>query len=79
MRIIFTAGGSIYPLGHCCGSLFEQVDETLLIVVYNAAGFANKIAFRSAHFAVGTVTGRVDWGMRDLSCVASRDPGLQKK
>ena len=44
MRIIVTAGWSIYPLGYFCGYLLGAVDETLLIVVYNVAGFVNKIA-----------------------------------
>ena len=45
MRIIVTAGWSIYPLGYFCGYLLGAVDETLLIVVYNVADFVNKIAF----------------------------------
>ena len=39
MSIIVTAGWSIYPLGDFCGYLSGAVDETLLIVVYNVAGF----------------------------------------
>ena len=45
MRFIVTAGWSIYPCGYFCGYLLGAVDETLLIVVYNVAGFVNKIAF----------------------------------
>jgi len=45
MRIIVTAGWSIYPLGYYYGYLLGAVDETLLNVVYNVADFVNKIAF----------------------------------
>ena len=45
MWFIVTAGWSIYPLGYFCGYLSGAVDETLLIVVYNVAGFVNKIGF----------------------------------
>ena len=45
MRIIATAGWSIYPLGYLYGYLLGEVGETLMIVVYNVAGFVNKIAF----------------------------------
>merc|ERR1740123_2224733 len=45
MRIIVTAGWSIYPLGYYYGYLLGAVDETPLNVVYNVADFVNKIAF----------------------------------
>merc|ERR1712238_31098 len=45
MRIIVTAGWSVYPLGYYYGYLLGAVDETLLNVVYNVADFVNKIAF----------------------------------
>ena len=35
MRVIFTAGWSIYLLGYFCGYLLEKVDEALFTVVYN--------------------------------------------
>ena len=37
MKILATAGWSIYPLGYFCGYLSGAVDETLLIVVCNVA------------------------------------------
>merc|ERR1712154_442914 len=45
MRLIVTAGWSIYPLGYLFGYLLGQVDEKVLNVVYNVADFVNKIAF----------------------------------
>jgi len=45
MRIIVTAGWSIYPLGYLFGYLLGTVDDTVLNVVYNIADFVNKIAF----------------------------------
>jgi len=45
MRIIVTAGWSIYPLGYYYGYLLGAVDESILNVVYNVADFVNKIAF----------------------------------
>jgi len=45
MRVIVTAGWSIYPLGYYYGYLLGSVDEGLLNVVYNLADFVNKIAF----------------------------------
>ena len=38
MRVIVTAGWSIYPLGYYYGYLLGSVDEALLNVVYNLAG-----------------------------------------
>merc|ERR1711879_302653 len=45
MRMIVTAGWSIYPLGYLFGYLLGVVDETFLNVLYNIADFVNKIAF----------------------------------
>merc|ERR1739847_211442 len=45
MRMIVTAGWSIYPLGYLFGYLLGSVDETFLNVLYNVADFVNKIAF----------------------------------
>merc|ERR1711977_646539 len=45
MRMIVTAGWSIYPLGYLFGYLLGSVDETFLNVLYNIADFVNKIAF----------------------------------
>jgi len=45
MRMIVTAGWSIYPLGYLFGYLLGVANETLLNVIYNIADFVNKIAF----------------------------------
>jgi len=45
MRMIVTAGWSIYPLGYLFGYLLGAVDEVFLNVLYNIADFVNKIAF----------------------------------
>jgi bacteriorhodopsin len=45
MRIIVTAGWSIYPLGYLFGYLLGAVDSVFLNVIYNVADFVNKIAF----------------------------------
>merc|ERR1712061_872067 len=45
MRMIVTAGWSIYPLGYLFGYLLAAVDEVFLNVLYNIADFVNKIAF----------------------------------
>merc|ERR1712226_498438 len=45
MRMIVTAGWSIYPLGYLFGYLLGAVDEVYLNVIYNIADFVNKIAF----------------------------------
>merc|ERR1712217_217526 len=45
MRMIVTAGWSIYPLGYLFGYLLGVVDEVFLNVLYNIADFVNKIAF----------------------------------
>jgi len=45
MRIIVTAGWSIYPLGYFFGYLMGAVDDAALNLVYNLADFVNKIAF----------------------------------
>merc|ERR1711988_6708 len=45
MRIIVTAGWSIYPLGYLFGYLLGAVDSVYLNVIYNIADFVNKIAF----------------------------------
>ena len=45
MRIIVSAGWSIYPLGYLFGYLLGAVDEVFLNLLYNIADFVNKIAF----------------------------------
>jgi len=45
MRIIVTAGWSIYPLGYFFGYLRGSVADSSLNLVYNLADFVNKIAF----------------------------------
>merc|ERR1719220_2682670 len=45
MRMIVTAGWSIYPLGYLFGYLLGSVDDSSLNLVYNLADFINKIAF----------------------------------
>jgi len=45
MRIIVTAGWSIYPLGYYFGHLTGAVQDAPLNLVYNLADFVNKIAF----------------------------------
>ena len=47
MRIIVTIGWAVYPLGYIFGYLTGGVDVNSLNVIYNAADFLNKIAFRS--------------------------------
>merc|ERR1712178_507839 len=45
MRMIVTAGWSIYPLGYLFGYLLGSVDQVFLNVLYNIADVINKIAF----------------------------------
>jgi len=45
MRLIVTAGWSIYPLGYFFGYLRGSVADSSLNLVYNLADFVNKIAF----------------------------------
>merc|ERR1711904_517887 len=45
MRLIVTAGWSIYPLGYFFGYLMGAVNDDALNLVYNLADFVNKIAF----------------------------------
>merc|ERR1712203_770987 len=45
MRLIVSAGWSIYPLGYLLGFLLGTVDQTALNVVYNVANLVNKILF----------------------------------
>merc|ERR1711862_215117 len=45
MRLIVTAGWSIYPLGYLFGYLRGAVDDAALNLVYNLADFVNNIAF----------------------------------
>merc|ERR1712204_92480 len=51
MRLIVTAGWSIYPLGYFFGYLMGAVDDHVLNLVYNLADFVNKIAFLPCHLA----------------------------
>merc|ERR1712157_574875 len=45
MRLIVTAGWSIYPLGYVFGLMLGQADDATLNIIYNIADFVNKIAF----------------------------------
>jgi bacteriorhodopsin len=45
MRLIVSAGWSIYPLGYFLGFLTGIADQTTLNVVYNIADLVNKIGF----------------------------------
>merc|ERR1712005_41007 len=45
MRLIVSAGWSIYPLGYFLGFLTGVADQTTLNVVYNVADLVNKICF----------------------------------
>jgi len=45
MRLIVTAGWSIYPGGYLFGYLMGAVDDKALNVIYNIADFLNKIGF----------------------------------
>merc|ERR1719188_1409175 len=45
MRLIVTAGWSIYPLGYVFGLMLGQADDSTLNIIYNIADFVNKIAF----------------------------------
>merc|ERR1711862_21380 len=45
MRIIVSAGWSIYPLGYLFGYLLGAVEDSSLNLIYNLADFVNKIAF----------------------------------
>jgi len=51
MRLIVTAGWSIYPLGYFFGYLMGGVDDSILNLVYNLADLVNKIAFCLAIWA----------------------------
>merc|ERR1712154_95749 len=53
MRLIVTAGWSIYPLGYLFGYLMGQVKPDVLNLVYNLADFVNKIAFCLAIWSCG--------------------------
>jgi len=45
MRIIVTAGWSIYPIGYVLGMILGSDSDKALNLVYNLADFVNKIAF----------------------------------
>merc|ERR1719263_1967248 len=52
MRLIVTAGWSIYPLGYVCGYLLSGPNTvTWLNLLYNLADFVNKIGFCLAVWA----------------------------
>merc|ERR1711937_1092937 len=51
MRLIVSAGWSIYPLGYFLGFLTGIADQTTLNVVYNIADLVNKICFVLACWA----------------------------
>merc|ERR1712046_140740 len=53
MRLIVTAGWSIYPAGYLFGYLMGSVSETFLNVLYNIADMLNKIAFVLACWSCG--------------------------
>merc|ERR1711904_141819 len=72
MRIIVTAGWSIYPLGYFFGYLMGGVDDSILNLVYNLADLVNKIAFCLAIWACAK-TDDENWAK--LSEVLSRPVG----
>merc|ERR1712094_156807 len=45
LRLIVTAGWSIYPAGYFFGYLMGGVNDCSLNLIYNLADFVNKIAF----------------------------------
>ena len=45
MRIIFTFGWMIYPIGYVFGYLTGGIDSDTLNIIYNLGDFINKIAF----------------------------------
>merc|ERR1712054_686400 len=45
VRLIVTAGWSIYPAGYFFGYLMGGVNDCSLNLIYNLADFVNKIAF----------------------------------
>merc|ERR1711907_769421 len=65
MRMIVTAGWSIYPLGYLFGYLLGAVDETFLNVIYNIADFVNKIAFVCACWACAKADSHAAKGFRE--------------
>merc|ERR1712187_151746 len=65
MRIIVSAGWSIYPLGYFFGYLTGTVNASTLNLIYNLADFVNKIAFVLAI-----------WNSAKRSSQAEKDGGL---
>merc|ERR1712165_160919 len=53
MRLIVTAGWSIYPAGYFFGYLMGGVDDASLNMLYNLADFVNKIGFCLAIWQCG--------------------------
>merc|ERR1712007_49784 len=53
MRLIVSAGWSVYPLGYLFGYLLGGVDDASLNLVYNLADLLNKIGFCLAIWASG--------------------------
>merc|ERR1712010_189554 len=70
MRLIVTAGWSIYPLGYFFGYLMGAVNDDVLNLVYNLADFVNKIAFC---LAIGLVPRAALWNQQSSNVHSSAD------
>merc|ERR1711862_481372 len=73
MRLIVTAGWSIYPLGYFFGYLLGSVNDDALNLVYNLADFVNKIAFCLAIWscAKASTQGHEPWEAFASKCSSS--------
>jgi len=73
MRLIVTAGWSIYPLGYFFGYLLGSVNDDALNLVYNLADFVNKIAFCLAIWscAKASTEGHKPWEAFTSICQSS--------
>merc|ERR1711866_281 len=79
MRLIVTAGWSIYPLGYLFGYLLGQVDEKVLNVVYNVADFVNKIAFVLACWSCAKADSEGKTGPLLGKQMLQQRPGFRRK
>merc|ERR1712107_193465 len=80
MRLIVTAGWSIYPLGYFFGYLLGSVNDDALNLVYNLADFVNKIAFCLAIWssAKASTQGHEPWEAFASKCnSASSSPKVE--
>jgi hypothetical protein len=75
MRLIVTAGWSIYPLGYFFGYLMGSVDDDALNLVYNLADFVNKIAFCLAIWSCAkeSTLERKKWDRFEQICQSSNN------